>query len=223
MIINVSGSNGSGKSTIVKTAMSWFDRAEPLMVPNRKRPCAYTCVRKGGRKLFVLGHYETSCGGCDTLAGLFPEKMLTNIYSWIRSAYSEEVDILYEGLIVESDVRRVVELKEDGFPVVVLSIDISLEKCIEAVVERRHERGNFAEFNPKNVISKYRHCMRRRQRFIDAGVRTEVLTREKCIEFIQNALGFHGLDRVPVIEKAEKVTRVRPTPTISLTAFLEGE
>lgn len=208
MIINISGTSGSGKSMIARQIMALYTRVEPLMAPPRKRPAGYTCFRRNGKKLFVLGHYETDCGGCDTLANYFgDEGMLTGIYNWVRAAHGPNTDVVYEGLIVESDVRRCAKLYEDGFPLVVLSIDISLEDCLQSVRDRREAKGNFKELNPKNTKAKFTQARRKRERLLEAGVDCRFQNRDESVKLAMLLLGFLGVQNIPEI-------KVKPRPQV---------
>lgn len=222
MIINISGTSGSGKSTIVREIMSLYDRREALMAPPRKRPVAYTCIRKEGKKLFIPGHYEMNCGGCDTLANFFPDSMYDGIIGWIRAAHSKNADVMYEGLIMEHEVRRGIQMHKDGLPMILISIDISLEKCLEAVQKRREAKGNFKVLNPKHTIISFKDSERKRKRWVEAGIQRELLTREKSVEFIANLLGFHGKENVPHIFEKREIQPVKPRPAFSFEAYLEG-
>ena len=227
MIINMCGSSGSGKSTVVKQLMSMYPKRIPLQPDNRKRPVAYTCKRKEGRDLFVLGHYETPCGGCDTLASYFPEKMLSQIYNWIRSV-PKTTDVLYEGLLIESDVRRAIELHKDGWDFMAVFLNTPEDVCLDSVKMRREARGNFKPLNPKNTTDRIRQCLRRRERLTnEGGVRCEYLTRDDALTFVQTTLGLPVVKiHVPKPEPAPRPVEEKPAKIgsgqLDLLAYLKG-
>ena len=66
MIINIRGTSGSGKSFLVRHIMRLYPKQVPVYVSDRRQPISYTLSRSG-RKLLVVGHYESVCGGCDTV------------------------------------------------------------------------------------------------------------------------------------------------------------
>jgi len=197
MIINISGTGGSGKSHTVRSLMVCYDIREPLLIEGRKRPWAYICKNLsrttdtvGGdnaKSLFVMGHYETPCGGCDTLATFFSERYIDQIYETVRKV-SKDFNVIYEGLLIESDVRRRVELHQDGFPLTIISLDVSLEECLESTRKRRLAKGNDKPLNPKNTIERYKHAKRCMIRLKTAGVNVLHLDREaafeKCLELL---------------------------------------
>lgn len=93
MIINIRGTSGSGKSHLVRSVMDLYGLRTKFFVENRKQPIGYTAHRRtSGRNLSVLGHYETACGGCDTIPSL------DQIFSRAMKAHGEH-DVLFEGLI----------------------------------------------------------------------------------------------------------------------------
>jgi len=188
MIVNISGTGGSGKSHVVRNLMGYYDEVKPLLVEGRKRPWAYNCKKSDTKSLFIMGHYETPCGGCDTLATFFNEKYVDQIYETVRKV-SKDFNVIYEGLLIESDVRRRIELHRDGFPLTIISLDVSLEVCLESTRKRRLAKGNDKPLNPKNTIERYNHAKRCMIRLKLAGVKVLRLDRkaafERCLELFE--------------------------------------
>lgn len=230
MIINICGSSGSGKSSLVRQLMSQYPIRIPLQPENRKRPVAYTCGKHCyGNNLFVLGHYETACGGCDTLASWFPDGMLHEIYEWIRAAHTSTTNIIYEGLLIESDVKRAINLHKDGYPFVAVFLNTSKQLCLDSVRMRREANGNFKPLNPKNTLDRVRQCIRRRERLINEGdCHTEYLSREDALTFCQTELGLQRIAiPLPEIPKPEpEIPKPEPKKEESkfdFSAFLDGK
>lgn len=184
MIVNIRGTSGSGKSTLIRQVMERYGGTRiRVKEPNRKQPLAYWLVRDGVPQLAVLGHYETPCGGCDTINGL------DAIYELVRKYHDQHFNVLYEGLIVCSDVRRAVELHKDGLPFTVIFLGTPLEKCIESVNERRRAKKADAEpVNPGNTIAKHKMCGSTLPKFTAAGVDTRLLDREAALVTVLDLL-----------------------------------
>lgn len=179
MIINLRGTSGAGKSTLVRKVMDCYAVRTPLTVAGRKRPLGYMCERPDGPSLYVVGHYEQPCGGCDTIVNVanFDGGMLDFIYSNVRSASAQGHDVIYEGLIVQSDIRRCVELNATT-PVLVIILDVPLEVCLAGIQSRRDARGDVRQLNPKNTIAKMKTVPLQERRLKAGGVDVRRLGRD---------------------------------------------
>jgi hypothetical protein len=108
VVINLRGTGGAGKSTVVRRVMGLCKDRVPQLVPGRKQPLGYLAVREGaGPHIYVPGHYETACGGCDTI------KTVDEVYRLMRDAILLGRDVLAEGIMIQDDVRRAVELDKE--------------------------------------------------------------------------------------------------------------
>ena len=73
MIVNPRGTSGAGKTELVRRIIAGYGwgrggQVEPVSTPGRERPMFYRLRHPlGGRPLVLLGHYEATCGGCDTI------------------------------------------------------------------------------------------------------------------------------------------------------------
>jgi hypothetical protein len=155
MIVNIRGTSGCGKSHLVRRVMDSYEHREQHFIEGRMRPIGYECFdhprRNARAPLWVIGHYETPCGGCDTIS----KGTLDYVYETVRHKHEQGFHLMYEGLVVTSDTRRCGALHTDGLPVLVVAIDESIETCVASVEARRRERGDDRPLNPRNTISKY--------------------------------------------------------------------
>ena len=102
MIINLRGTSGSGKSTVVRRVMEKYSQAStgainPQFSDGRKQPIGYACLPPDAdvQPLWIPGHYETACGGCDTL------KTVDQVYKEVTSAAELSYSVLFEGLMIQ--------------------------------------------------------------------------------------------------------------------------
>lgn len=176
--INLRGTGGSGKSTVVRRVMALYKAKIPYDAFARKRPMGYQLGHEGSGivSLFVPGHYETACGGCDTI------KTVDEVYKMVNSAVDEGLDVLYEGIMVQDDVRRAVELdkrlRANGSQLIVIGLITPLVDCLAAIRARREERGDTKPLNPKNTTGRFNSQKNIQARLKDAGVTVERLDRE---------------------------------------------
>ena len=174
MIINIRGTSGSGKSHLVREIMQRYDCKLAVKHEGRKRPIGYLCKRAGQRDLAVLGHYETPCGGCDTIPSM------ETIFALVRQSHYAGADVLFEGLIVNSDRNRTIRMHEDDLPLKIITLSTSIDLCLESIGERRKSKGNAKPLNPRNTEAKFKLALTNHQRFLDAGLDTHLLTRDEA-------------------------------------------
>lgn len=158
MIIQIRGTSGSGKSTIVREVMSKTVKY-PLYVPDRKQPLLYRCGSPANPSVnfSVIGHYETKCGGCDTIS--IPGESYGIIFGRVRSEALEGSNVLFEGLLISGDINHTARLKDLGLTIIELTVP--LEECLASVNERRRARMEaagkpFEPVNPHNTSAKYK-------------------------------------------------------------------
>lgn len=147
IIIQIRGTSGSGKSTAMSAIMKSTEW-DGVFVKGRKKPLYY---RACDYHWVVLGHYESPCGGGDTIGSA------RAIYDLIRSlppaatVHRGISVVLVEGLLLSEDVRWTTQLKEEGNDVRVLFLTTSLERCLRQIRSRRLEAGNEKPLNEDNT------------------------------------------------------------------------
>lgn len=164
--------------------MSLYAEKEPLHEPGRRQPIGYWLIDPDHPKLFVVGHYETACGGCDTVNGM------EVIYGLIEDAVLlERADVIFEGLIVASDVTRCIGL-DDYANLLVVELNTSLEVCVAGIQARRDARGDDRPLSTKNTEAKMKQLIPQRKRFLDAKVDFRHLDREAALLAVKEHLGW---------------------------------
>lgn len=186
IIINLRGTSGSGKSTVVRRVAKMYDGgSDSYFEPPRIRPLHYVFKRKdGGRPLWVLGHYATACGGCDTI------KSPDEVYALVGDAVASGADVIYEGIIVQDDTRRLLELNA-RHPVSVVELTTPIEECLLGIQNRRDARKDARPLNPKNTTDRFRRvhntCEKLRR---EHGVSVYPGNREEAYHYCLGLLGF---------------------------------
>lgn len=213
MIINVRGGSGSGKSTVIRSVMEHYDLRIPHHVEGRKQPLWYDCWISDEAydaerpDLRVLGHYETPCGGCDTISknpGDPDEKAMAFIHGLIREADDAGLNVLYEGVILTTILGELPQLHEEGRPIVVINLTSDLETCLLGISARRVEkvlagaetsptevramRESLSETTVKNNVGKLKSAMKTATQLRNLGVCVFDCDREQAVVTIEETL-----------------------------------
>lgn len=195
MILNIRGPSGSGKSTAVRQFLKCYGNEKMFDTVNGKtRLVGYRIPAKenGGQSqndIYLLGSYETACGGCDKLTGGGGS---TDLVESMVSDYSKKGHVIFEGLLI-STLDRWIEFAKhhEGFRVYYM--DTPLDQCIANVKTRNGGKA----FNHGNVRSKHRTLKGQVGQMQSAGVQTFMLPYERAFDVLHEAVreaGFSGVE-----------------------------
>lgn len=149
MIVNIRGTSGSGKSSVVRAMMGYALTTQTLYDAQGK-VTGYECkYAKGIGTVRYVGRYETACGGCDTI------KTQDEVENRVRDWHSENYHVVFEGLLISTIYARWAQLARDCQPFKFVFLDASIELCIYRVKQRRKAAGNEKEFNTRNTENKW--------------------------------------------------------------------
>src|SRR3712207_3835803 len=107
--INLRGTAGSGKTELEHRIIADYgwksgSQVELLYREGRIRAVAYRLPHpSGGRPLAVLGHYEETRGGCNTIG--LRDGGLDGVFRLAGDFSASGHDVLLEGLVVSSEYR----------------------------------------------------------------------------------------------------------------------
>jgi len=163
MIIQVRGTSGSGKSTVMREVMKALGEPEVQYVTGRKRPQRYFF----DGLVYVLGHYESACGGCDTIGSARAVHDLTRL---LLDGPDNARVVLAEGLLLSEDVKWTARLAEEGEDVRCLFLTTPLDRCLRQIEARRAEAGNAKPLDRTNTVNRVRTIERARVKLLGAGV-----------------------------------------------------
>jgi hypothetical protein len=148
VIVNPRGTSGSGKTELVRRLLADYGwgrdgRGEPIRRAGRARPMGYRLRHpRGGRPLLVLGHYEATCGGCDTIRAT--DGGMGEAFRLAAEHASGGHDVLLEGLLLSAEHRRSTDLAR-AHELRVLRLSTPLDRCVRNVAARRRAgRGTWA-------------------------------------------------------------------------------
>lgn len=164
MIITLRGTHGSGKSTVIRKMIDQYS-VEQLGIMKNGRPEAYRLrVPRVHGDVYVLGPYETACGGCDAIQPY--DRILQLI-----SKYGTMGHVLLEGALVSSSYGRIGRMMEQvGREGVFAFMMTPIEECLSRISARRAQRGDDRPLNPANTLNKQRSIENSRKQVEAAGI-----------------------------------------------------
>ncbi len=174
LILNLRGPSGSGKSTLARRLRQAHESFYAVMANKRKQPLYYDMVTEDDHRTTLIGHYESPCGGCDTIANV------DHIYKLVdeRAQYG---DVIFEGMIISSEFQRTLDLSKKH-DLHVIQLSTSEDECVRSVNLRRAARGVGPLGNEKNVRGKHKSVISTCTRLADNGVEVFAGDREECFE-----------------------------------------
>jgi hypothetical protein len=175
-VVNIRGTNGSGKSTIVKRFLQRYPYTEIFGVLGPRRPEAYK-VQLPGKWLYVIGPYHANVGGVDNLKDVVgcSEKLVE-----LLERYRRQGHVVFEGVVLSTFYGAVGDwLFGHRDQAVVVFLDTSFDNCLIGLAARQSgHRGT------KNVEGKIKAIESVCKRMIDLGIRTETISRDDAFEKI---------------------------------------
>lgn len=179
MIIQIRGTSGSGKTYVMRKvieAIRSLDSWDKVYLEGRKKPLNYSTTFRG-KRVAVLGHYESACGGCDNIGSA------KAVFDLIGE--TEADSILCEGLLLSEDTKWSSQLSD----LKVVFLSTPLEDCLKQIAQRREAAGNDKELNPLNTSKRVAVIDRARVKLKETGAEVVTATASEAITTILNWLG----------------------------------
>lgn len=173
--INIRGTSGSGKSTLVRRFLDEHSH-EPIManLDNWKKDKIVAYRVFGDPPTFVMGRYETQCGGWDAMSykGSHSDLQAMNMEALAKG------NILFEGLTVSSSYTRILEVSK-AYPgqIIFAFMDTPEQVCYERILSRnggkepKRDAKGLADYNHK-----FRNCVVQSAKLKEMGERVEYLS-----------------------------------------------
>jgi hypothetical protein len=186
MIINIRGTHGSGKSTIIQHILAKYHATPCESRPSVRgpRPLAYNFIltRLPRRPVFIIGPYETACGGCDAIQ---PYDLI-----WpLVEKYGALGHVLFEGALVSSSVGNIGRAMAERDDCVVTFLNTPLQVCLDRIAKRRRARGDDRPLNPHNTTVKFEGILRSRPKMEALGLRCIDLDYRHATDEVLTLLG----------------------------------
>jgi hypothetical protein len=180
IVLNIRGTNCSGKSSAVRSVMTEVGIAQELTDPKTGKTCGYR-LNSG---VVVIGRYETACGGCDTI----------HSFGEIADAvirHSRNSSVLFEGFLWSGIFKSSHELAQrlqGQASVIFATMNTPLATCISRIAGRRNAAGNHKPFDPANLIAKHRSVIKAHVKLELAGWDTRLVCHQNPLASISQWL-----------------------------------
>lgn len=176
-IINIRGTNASGKTTLIKNLIRAFGSEE---LKRHNRVWGYRCFFEP--EFYVLGPYQNPLDGCDKLPTFRRvEKGLQKL--------SKLGNVLFEGVLISITHKRWVELAREmtDCHFIFATLDTPLELCIERRDERNKKMG-IGRGSPKGITLKYKAVHHMHKELKKAGMDARIIDHEYATQTVINML-----------------------------------
>ena len=147
-IIKLHGCSGAGKTTAVREFMKSMEDVRPLYVGSKIE--AYQCLPTlHDPATYVLGSYENTCGGMDTVGSAAEVMALVDKYAALGN-------VIFEGLLQSTYYGAMgAHSRKYGDQYIYAFLDTPIDLCLERVVARRAASGRNNKFNPQLTRDKH--------------------------------------------------------------------
>lgn len=183
MIICIAGTNGSGKSTVVRKVMKMADRTG--VIGKIERPSAYDLNFVGvSRSVRVVGCYVETlmAAGCDA------QRDIPQNYEAIALAVKEGRHVIYEGIRMMGHTSGIQLYKDMGVSFTVVLLDTTLETCVTSINERRKARGSDKTAHSKDIESNIKRASNFAFKLSELGAKRVKVSRDDAPETILKLL-----------------------------------
>lgn len=152
MIIQICGTNASGKTTAMRKVLAAAKEVSPMIfVPNnggKQKLAGYGCTFEGvERTVIIMGPYEgAATGGCDALGGSAEEH-----YNSVKKLHDNGFHVLCEGIRIMNHTRGI-ELQKATGCVHAVVLTTPLDEVKRSLEERRAAANNTRELKSMKDI-----------------------------------------------------------------------
>lgn len=175
-IVNLRGTNGSGKSTVARKLFSSGAGAKEIDLAPYYTPKGQKRYVIGyevpENDLIVVGSYRTECGGCDAI------KTQDLVCEAVRHASGLAAHVFFEGVIVSTLFSRYMNLSKELGGLVWAYMDTPLDVCLERISRRNGGKAIKTEL----VANKLRSINNTRLKASLARERVADIDHERAVE-----------------------------------------
>lgn len=185
IVVQIRGTSGSGKSYCAFNLLNKLDGVK--LMKDGKVQGYRLAPPNGGPDIYLVGKYETDCGGADTI------KTQDELCNRVRR-YAAKGSVVFEGLLAAHIYTRFSTLSRDLGGMIWAYLDTPLSLCIERIEARRAGRGVTKPLNTKNTVGKHRSIHTSSGKALQAGQLVVYLDHRRAAEQVYELLTEGTLD-----------------------------
>jgi len=178
LIIQLRGTSGAGKTTIVRSLIESFPKPTPIYGAFGTGQPEAIKLHRSPRPLYALGPYPAA--GCDSIIGRLGVQGVIDLLE----KYCARGDVIFEGLIISSMFGRLGEWLKDHPPVIVAVLDVSIADCLAGLADRQGDKQKTA----KTLKAHYDNTFKVADKMRNISMRVEMLKRQCALETIRELL-----------------------------------
>jgi hypothetical protein len=180
MIVDIRGTNGSGKSFIGHNLRAKYKNMQ-IRNPLVDSVGSIEGYEFPDLKLFMLGPYESVSGGCDGIR-------TQNDICRIIERRAPNWNLFIEGLLVSHTFTRWnnMALRFPGWKFFFLNTPLDI--CIQRTQARRDAKGTTKPFDPTHLTNDWYSCKRVRTKMLAAGRDITDLDHTRSFEIVEEVL-----------------------------------
>ena len=178
MIINLRGTSGAGKTTIVRSVIRSVDTATPIFGALGSRQPEAIQLHRFPRPLFALGPYPAV--GADTIVSRLGVQGVIDLLE----KYSPRGNVIFEGLIISSMFGAIGAWLHNHPPAIIAVLDVTAAECLAGLIARQGDRPKAA----KTQEAHYRNTFKVADKMRLIGMRVEMLKRDGAVATIRGWL-----------------------------------
>jgi len=178
MIVNIRGTSGAGKTTIIRELMEKYTHED---VTDRSGKVLAVLIHWAD-PIYVIGRYDNVCGGCDTIKT--QDETRRRITKFCKQGH-----VIYEGLTIGNGyAKNLAHHRRMNQAFAFATLDTPLTTCLARVRKRRKQAGNTKPFNPENTEKLFFANLRFLQRQVHDKANPVVLDHKNAVKELTHLL-----------------------------------
>jgi hypothetical protein len=153
-VFNIRGCSGAGKTWVVNQVREAANRVT-VDLGAKNKVVGYHLEFSNRPDMYIVGRYETACGGCDTI------KTMAEVKAMVLD-HAGSTQVLYEGLlwstVWKSSHELAEQLRSKQTEHIWLHLNTPLDTCLAQIKQRWDARGKEGELSDTlraNALSKW--------------------------------------------------------------------